>query len=49
MAKQVMAVHGADAAGRLVARKVLRRDQVLSWAAALPPFVAPKVLAVAAA
>ena len=29
MAKQVMAVHGVDAAGRMVARKVLRRDQVL--------------------
>ena len=39
LAKQVMAVHGVDAAGPLVARKVLRRDQVLSWAAALPPCV----------
>jgi len=39
LAKQVMAVHGVDATGRMVARKVLRRDQVLSWAAALPPCV----------
>ena len=28
LAKQVMAVHGVDATGRMVMRKVLRRDQV---------------------
>ena len=39
LAKQVMAVHGVDAAGRMVARKVLRRDQVLTWSAALAPCV----------
>ncbi len=36
LAKQVMAVHGVDAAGGMMMRKVLRRDQVLSWAATLP-------------
>ena len=39
LAKQVMAVHGVDAAGRMVMRKVLRRDQVLTWSAGLPPCV----------
>ena len=39
LAKQVMAVHGVDATGRMVARKVLRRDQVLTWSAALAPCV----------
>ena len=39
LAKQVMAVHGVDAAGRMVMRKVLRRDQVLTWSAALPTCV----------
>ena len=33
LAKQVMAVHGVDAMGRMVMRKVLRRDQVLTWSA----------------
>ena len=39
LAKQVMAVHGVDTTGRMVMRKVLRRDQVLPWSAALPPCV----------
>ena len=39
LAKQVMAVHGVDATGRMVMRKVLRRDQVLTWSAALAPCV----------
>ena len=39
LAKQVMAVHGVDATGRIVLRRVLRRDQVLTWSAALPPCV----------
>ena len=39
LAKQVMAVHGVDATGRMVMRKVLRRDQVLTWSAALSPCV----------
>jgi transposase len=33
LAKQVMAVHATDADGRRVIRKVLRRDQLLRWAA----------------
>lgn len=36
LAKQVMAVCGMDAEGRVVLRKVVRRDQLLRWAAALP-------------
>ena len=39
LAKQVMAVHAADAAGRMVMRKVLRRDQLLRWTATLSPCV----------
>ena len=39
LAKQVMAVCGMDAEGRVVVRKVLRRDQLLRWAAALPSSV----------
>jgi transposase len=39
LAKQVMAVHGVGAEGRMVVRKVLRRDQLLSWAASLAPCV----------
>jgi transposase len=39
LAKQVMAVHGVGAEGRMVLRKVLRRDQVLAWSAALAPCV----------
>ena len=37
LAKQVMAVHAVDREGRMVMRKVLRRDQLLRWTAALPP------------
>ena len=37
LAKQVMAVHATDAAGRMVLRKMLRRDQLLCWTATLSP------------
>jgi transposase len=36
LAKQVMAVHAVGAEGRMVLRKVLRRDQLLRWMATLP-------------
>jgi transposase len=36
LAKQVMAVHAVDREGRMAMRKVLRRDQLLRWTAALP-------------
>ena len=39
LAKQVMAAHGVGADGRMVLRKVLRRDQLLAWSAALSPCV----------
>ncbi len=39
LAKQVMAVHGVGAAGRMLLCKVLRRDQLLSWSASLSPCV----------
>jgi transposase len=39
LAKQVMAVHAVGADGQTLLRKVLRRDQVLGWSAALPPCV----------
>jgi transposase len=39
LAKQVMAAHAVDAAGRMVIRKVLRRDQLLRWTATLSPCV----------
>ena len=39
LAKQVMAVHGVGAEGRMVLRKVLRRDQLLNWSVTLPPCV----------
>ncbi len=39
LAKQMMAVHGVDATGQMVMRKVLRRDQVLTWSATLQPCV----------
>jgi transposase len=39
LAKQVMAVCGMDAEGRVVMRKVLRRDQLLRFTAALPSCV----------
>jgi len=39
LAKQVMAVCAMDAEGRMVMRKVLRRDQVLRWTATLPQCV----------
>ena len=39
LAKQVMAVCAMDAEGRMVMRKVLRRDQVLRWAVTLPQCV----------
>ena len=39
LAKQVMAVHGVGAEGRMVVRKVLRRDQLLGWAASVSPCV----------
>jgi transposase len=39
LAKQVMVVHAVDARGMLVMRKVLRRDVLLAWSAALSPCV----------
>ena len=36
LAKHVFQVHGADASGRLVLRKKLRRDQVLAFFSQLP-------------
>jgi transposase len=39
LAKQVMAVHAVAADGHTVARKTLRRDQLLPWLSALPPCV----------
>src|SRR5665213_4487059 len=39
LAKQVMAMHGVDADGHMVMRKVLRHDQLLRWTATLPPCV----------
>jgi transposase len=39
LAKQVMAVCAMDGQGRMVMRKVLRRDQVLRWTATLPQCV----------
>jgi len=39
LAKLVIAVHAMDADGRRVLRKVVRRDQLLGWSAALPPCV----------
>jgi transposase len=37
LAKSVFQVHGADAQGRVVVRKKLRREQVVAYFAALPP------------
>ena len=39
LAKQVMAVHAVDGRGMLVMRKVLRREALLAWSAALSPCV----------
>lgn len=39
LAKQVMAVHATDREGRMVLRKVLRREQLLRWTATLPACV----------
>jgi transposase len=39
LAKQVMAVHAVSPDGRMVLRKVVRRDQLLAWSAALAPCV----------
>jgi transposase len=39
LAKHVFPVHGADASGRAVFRKQLRRGQVLAFFARLPPCV----------
>jgi transposase len=39
LAKNVFQVHGADASGRAVLRKKLRRDQVLAFFGQLPPCV----------
>ena len=39
LAKQVMAVHAVDPDGRMVIRRVLRRDQLLAWSAGLAPCV----------
>ena len=39
LAKNVFQVHGADATGRAVLRKKLRRDQVLAFLSTLPPCV----------
>lgn len=37
IAKHVFQMHGVDAAGRVVARKKLRRSQVAAFFGALPP------------
>ena len=37
LAKNVFQAHGADASGRAVLRKKLRRDQVLAFFSQLPP------------
>ena len=39
LAKNVFQAHGADASGRVVLRKKLRRDQVLAFLGQLPPCV----------
>jgi transposase len=39
LAKQVMAVHAVNGRGMLVMRKVLRREVLLAWSAALSPCV----------
>lgn len=39
LAKNVFQVHGADASGRAVLRKKLRRDQVLDFFSRLMPYV----------
>ncbi len=39
LAKNVFPVHGADAFGRALLRKRLRRDQVLDFFGGLPPCV----------
>lgn len=39
LAKNVFQAHGADASGRTVLRKKLRRDQVLAFFSKLPPCV----------
>ena len=36
LAKQVMSVHAVDGDGRMVTRKLLRREQLLRWTATLP-------------
>ena len=38
LAKHVFQAHGADSSGAVVVRKRLRRDQVLTVLAALPPY-----------
>ena len=42
LAKNVFQAHGADASGRVVLRKKLRRDQVLAFFAQLPACVAAR-------
>ena len=37
LAKRVFALHGVDAAGRVVLRKTLRREQLVKTVAGLPP------------
>ena len=37
LAKRIFQVHGADAKGRVVLQKKLRREDVLSFFAKLPP------------
>jgi transposase len=39
LAKQVMAAHAVDSGGRMVTRKVVRRDQLPRWTATLPQCV----------
>ena len=39
LAKNVLQAHGADASGRVVLRKQLRRDHVLGFVDRLPPCV----------
>ncbi len=38
LAKNVFQAHGADVSGRVLFRKKLRRDEVLSFFSQLPPF-----------
>ena len=37
LAKRVIQVHAADAAGRVVTSRALARDKFMAWCAQLPP------------